>query len=279
MGILAVIIAGSVLMAQATPSHRTGTTTVKASPGTLVRWSVPGTKRCAVGKRSWAAVQESCYYPIDLEQAPGTLLVRRYGAGTPASARITVLPAQPEKQEIVLEDIPQAHPSSADRRRNARDQALVAKLWTKREGPARFTLPLTPPASPLPDGKGFGALWMFNNPPGTSEVHTGVDYALASGTPVKAVADGTVAIAEDLFFAGKAILIDHGNGLVSIYFHLSELQVEAGQDVKRGETIGLVGSTGRVTGPHLHLGIRWHGSRVDPQMLFEDPAKIPAVSQ
>jgi murein DD-endopeptidase MepM/ murein hydrolase activator NlpD len=279
VGILAVIIAGSVLMAQATPFPRTGTTTVEASPGTLVRWSVPGTKRCAIGKRSWAAVQESCYYPIDLEQAAGTMLVRRYGAGAPDSARITVQPAKPEKQEIVLEDIPQAHPSSADRRRNARDQALVAKLWTKREGPARFTLPLTPPASPLPDGKGFGSLWMFNNPLGSSELHTGVDYALATGTPLKAVADGTVAIAEDLFFAGKAILIDHGNGLVSMYFHLSELQVQAGQDVKRGETIGLVGSTGRVTGPHLHLGIRWHGLRVDPQMLFEDPAKILAVSQ
>lgn len=250
---------------------------LEVAAGNMVRWSVPGTKRCAAGKRSWAALQETCYYPIDLEQAAGVLRVRRYGAGAPAAASVKVVAPAPEKQDIVLEDIPQAHPSAADRRRNARDQALVSKLWVKREGPARFTLPLAPPASPLPEGNGFGSMWVFNTPPGSSELHTGVDYALPAGTPLKAVADGTVAIAEDLFFAGKSVFIDHGNGLVSMYFHLSEIRVQANQDVKGGETIGLVGATGRVTGPHLHLGIRWHGLRVDPQLLFGDPAKIPPV--
>jgi murein DD-endopeptidase MepM/ murein hydrolase activator NlpD len=91
------------------------------------------------------------------------------------------------------------------------------------------------------------------------------------------VADGTVVIAEDLFFTGKAVFIDHGDGLVSMYFHFSELKVQAGQDVKKGETLGLVGSTGRATGPHLHLGVRWHGARIDPQILLDDPAKIPAI--
>ena len=62
-----------------------------------------------------------------------------------------------------------------------------------------------------------------------------------------------------------------------MYFHLAEPKVKAGQVVKQGETIGAVGSTGRVTGPHLHLGMRWHGARVDPALLFGDPAKIPAI--
>jgi murein DD-endopeptidase MepM/ murein hydrolase activator NlpD len=88
-----------------------------------------------------------------------------------------------------------------------------------------------------------------------------------------------VVVAEDLFFTGNAVFVDHGNGLVGMYFHLSEIKVQAGQDVKKGETLGLVGATGRVTGPHLHLGIRWHDARIDPQALLADPAKIPAFGQ
>jgi murein DD-endopeptidase MepM/ murein hydrolase activator NlpD len=190
---------------------------------------------------------------------------------------IKVLTAVYDRQDIALADIPQAKPSAGDLQRNARDQALVARLWTKREGPSQFTLPLARPASPLAAGKGFGAIWMFNSPPGSSELHSGSDYALSAGTPLAAVADGTVLLAKDLFFAGNAVFIDHGDGLVSMYFHLAELKVRTGQAIEKGETIGLAGSTGRLTGPHLHLGIRWHGARIDPALLFADPAKIPAT--
>jgi Peptidase family M23 len=251
---------------------------IEAVPGTLVRWSVPGTKRCGMGGRSWAALQETCYYPIDLLQKPGLIKVSRRGVGPAKFAQVSVGPASYGTQEIELGDIPQAHPSPEDLRRNTRDQALVAKVWARREGPARFTLPLGMPATPLSEAKGFGAKWIFKGQPGSAEDHSGVDYALAAGTPVAALADGTVVIAEDLFFTGKAVFIDHGDGLISMYFHFSELKVQAGQDVKRGETLGLVGSTGRATGPHLHLGVRWHDARIDPQPLLEDPAKIPAIT-
>jgi hypothetical protein len=252
---------------------------IEALPGALVRWSVPGTKRCGMGSRSWAALRETCYYPIDLMQAPATLRVSRHGAGAPAYARIAVLASSHVREDIVLGAIPQANPSPADLRRNTRDQALVGKVWTRPEGPARFTLPLGPPASALPEGKGFGAEWVFDGKPESSEVHSGADYALAAGTSVTAVADGTVALSEDLFFAGNAVFVDHGDGLVSMYFHLSELKVQAGQDVKKGEVLGLVGSTGRVTGPHFHMGVRWHDARIEPRLLFEDPARIPAIGQ
>jgi murein DD-endopeptidase MepM/ murein hydrolase activator NlpD len=135
-----------------------------------------------------------------------------------------------------------------------------------------------PSATPLPEGKDFGAKWVFGVKPGSSEDHSGVDYALAAGTPVAALADGTVVIAEDLFFTGKAVFIDHGDGLISMYFHFSDLKVQAGQDVKKGEILGLVGSTGRASGPHLHLGVRWHGARINPEPLLVDPAKIPAIT-
>lgn len=249
---------------------------LEALPGSIVRWSQPGTKTCGMGKLTWPALLETCYYPIDLEQKPGVLRVSRRGVGV-AYAQISVLPAAYGREDIALGDIAQAHPSWANLRQNERDQALVRKVWTRRTAPARFTLPLGPPSSPLPEGNGFGAEWVFNGKPDSAELHSGADYPLPAGTPVVAVADGTVAIAQELFFAGNAVFIDHGDRLVSMYFHLGELKVRAGQDVKKGDALGVVGSTGRTTGPHLHLGMRWHGSRIDPQLLLNDPAKIPAI--
>ena len=252
---------------------------VEALQGTLVRWSVPGTKRCGMGGRSWAALQETCYYPVDMLHAPGLVRVSRTGVGRPEFAHIRVTATSYGSQDIQLGDIPQANPSRADLRRNARDQALLGKVWARREGPARFTLPLGAPIMPLPEGKGFGVKWIFNGKPEAWEIHSGVDYALGPGTPVLALADGTVVVAEDLFFTGNAVFIDHGDGLVGMYFHLSEIKVQAGQEIKKGEVLGLAGSTGRVTGPHLHLGVRWHDARIDPQPLLHDPAKIPAIGQ
>jgi murein DD-endopeptidase MepM/ murein hydrolase activator NlpD len=232
-----------------------------------------------MGGRSWAALQETCYYPIDVSHALGLVRVSRRGVGPARFARISVGASSYGTEDIQLGDIPQANPQAADLRRNAHDQALLAKVWARREGPAGFTLPLGPPAEPLPEAKGFGAKWIFNGRPDSSEVHSGVDYARGPGTPILALADGVVVVAEDLFFTGNAVFIDHGDGLVSMYFHLSEIRVQVGQDVKKGETLGLVGSTGRATGPHLHLGVRWHDARIDPQLLLQDPAKIPAFGQ
>ena len=250
--------------------------TVSAAPGTLLRWSVPGTKRCSMNKRSWPALQETCYYPIDLLHKPGLIKITRWGRGPGESAHISVEPSQYETQEINLGDIPQANPSPNDLRRDAREQALLNTVWKRKEGPARFTLPLGPPAHPLPDGKDFGAKRVFNGK-AAAQPHTGADYATPVNTPVLAVADGTVVVAKDLFFPGNAVFIDHGDGLITMSFHLSEIKVKAGQQVKKGDTVGLVGTTGRSTGPHLFFGVRWHDARINPQFLLKDPAKIPAV--
>lgn len=260
-------------LASAAPPTRAA---VSANPGTLVRWSVPGTKRCAMSGRSWEALQETCYYPIDLLQKPAVVEVVRIGASGRERARIRVESHTYGSENLDLGDIPQANPSPEDLKRNAGDQARVARVWSRKEGPARFTLPLGPPANPLPPPKTFGWNRSFNGKP-AAQPHMGADYALPTGTPLAAVADGTVVLAEDLFYPGNAIFIDHGNGLITMYFHLSEVSVASGQEVKKGEKIGLVGSTGRATGPHLYFGARWHKTRIDPQFLLEDPAKIPAI--
>jgi murein DD-endopeptidase MepM/ murein hydrolase activator NlpD len=231
-----------------------------------------------MNKRSWPALGETCYYPIDLLQKPGIIRITRWGRGAGETSNISVEPDTYGTQEIELGDIPQANPSPKDLRRNSKERELLNKAWTRKEGPAKFTLPLGPPAIPLPEGRDFGVKRIFNGKP-AAQPHTGADYATPLGTKVRAVADGTVVIAEDLFFPGNAVFIDHGDGLISMSFHLSEIKVKAGQQVNKGDTIGLVGTTGRSTGPHLFFGVRWHSARINPKFLLKDPARIPAVSQ
>jgi murein DD-endopeptidase MepM/ murein hydrolase activator NlpD len=248
---------------------------ITASPGTVVRWTEPGTKRCSMKLRSWAAVGDTCYYPIDLEQKPGAIDVSRTSTRKHLG-RITVEAYDYGTQEIELPDIPQAHPSAADLRRDARERVLLGRAFSRKEGPPQFTLPLGPPARPLPKGKSFGVHRVFNGKP-AANLHNGIDYPVPVDSPVLAVADGRVVLAEDLFFAGNAVLIDHGDGLISEYFHLSSIKVKTGDDVKKGHTVGHVGATGRATGPHLFFGVRWHDARIDPQFVLEDPVKIPAL--
>ena len=252
--------------------------TVSAAPGTLVRWTAPGTTRCSMKGRSWAALHETCYYPIDLLQKPALITIARWGTGQRDLAHISVVPSDYGTESIDLPNIPQANPSPEDLKRDSRDQVLLSRVWSRKEGPPRFALPLGAPADPLPKGKSFGVKRVFNGKP-APHLHTGADYATPVGTPVLAVADGTVVVAKDMFFEGNAVFIDHGNGLISMYFHLSEVKAQAGQEVKKGHTLGRVGSTGRATGPHLFFGVRWHDARIDPEFLLEDPGKIPAVDR
>lgn len=100
--------------------------------------------------------------------------------------------------------------------------------------------------------------------------HRGLDLRAPTGTAVEAVADGRVILAESHYYAGNSMYIDHGNGVISLYFHLSKFDVSKGEIVKRGQIIGRAGNTGRATGPHLHLSISVQGQLVDPAPLFEE---------
>lgn len=113
----------------------------------------------------------------------------------------------------------------------------------------------------------FGSRRVINGQP--RKPHSGEDIAAPEGTPVLAMNDGMVRLTADHFFSGKGVIVDHGLGLFSMYFHLSSVDVEHGQVVKKGQVIGKVGSTGRATGPHLHWGVRLNGSRVDPYSLLD----------
>jgi murein DD-endopeptidase MepM/ murein hydrolase activator NlpD len=255
--------------------------TISAAPGTLVRWTAPGATRCGMRGRAWAALEGTCYYPIDLLDKPGPIAIAIWGTGqNPAPkklARIVVEATDYGTEEIALPDIPQANPSRDDLRRDARDRALLGKIWTTKEGPAKFTLPLGPPVRPMSVGKSFGVKRVYNGKV-AEQAHMGSDYDSPVGSPILAVAAGTVVFANEMFFEGNAVFIDHGDGLISMYFHLLDIKVQAGQEVTKGETLGREGATGRATGPHLWFGVRWHDARIDPKFLLEAPSKIPAVS-
>jgi murein DD-endopeptidase MepM/ murein hydrolase activator NlpD len=122
---------------------------------------------------------------------------------------------------------------------------------------------VTPVEGPITSA--FGLRRILNNEPRSP--HSGVDIGAPEGTEVGACNDGIVVFVQELYLCGKTIIIDHGFGLYSMYFHLLETRVKEGDSVQVGDCIGLVGATGRVTGPHLHWGIRLLGARVDPHSL------------
>jgi murein DD-endopeptidase MepM/ murein hydrolase activator NlpD len=115
-------------------------------------------------------------------------------------------------------------------------------------------------------GTGFGARRVINGQPRAP--HSGIDFAAPVGTPVLAANRGRVALVGEFFFPGRLVILDHGLGLYTLYFHLDTIAVTEGQLVARGETLGTVGMTGRVTGPHLHFGAQVGAARIDPAALL-----------
>jgi murein DD-endopeptidase MepM/ murein hydrolase activator NlpD len=131
---------------------------------------------------------------------------------------------------------------------------ITTELWL---GKGFFILPSSGEAVP-----NFGERRIFNNKPRSP--HRGIDIKVPYGTPVKASNSGRVVLASDLYFAGKTVIIDHGMSVFTMYCHFSKFRVKRGKLVKKGEIIGEIGATGRVTGPHLHWGVKVSGISVDP---------------
>ncbi|MCL2369265.1 MAG: M23 family metallopeptidase [Alphaproteobacteria bacterium] len=115
---------------------------------------------------------------------------------------------------------------------------------------------------------GYGFRRVVNGTP--RRRHLGVDFAAPTGTPAKAIADGVITLADYMFFNGKSVYIKHGHGMSSSYMHLHTIDVNVGDVVKRGQVIGTIGNTGRSTGPHLHLGVYWRQSGLDPMLLLQN---------
>jgi murein DD-endopeptidase MepM/ murein hydrolase activator NlpD len=138
----------------------------------------------------------------------------------------------------------------------------LSRVTPEREWSGKFAEPATATISDV-----FGSQRIFNGK--TSSPHLGLDFRVPSGTPVEAMNEGTVLLARPLYFEGNFVVLDHGQGLLTLYLHLSEFKVKEGDHVKRGQVIGLSGGTGRATGPHLHVAFRWQGTYLDPAKLMQ----------
>jgi murein DD-endopeptidase MepM/ murein hydrolase activator NlpD len=268
-----VTLAASLLALTLAASGPAAEPAAQVPPGSVVRWPGDGLESCAMGNRSWPPLGGACLYAIDLLRGEGTVALDRTRAGRreSLSVRVGSYPYPVQRLTLPKEKVDLSPENLARVRRESRE---IGRLWA-RTGKRQFTLPLHPPLDPLPAGGRFGSRRVINGQP--KSPHSGADYTAAAGQPILAVADGVVALADDHFFAGNSVFIDHGDGLVSMYFHMRRMRVEEGQRVRRGQVIGEVGATGRVTGPHLHFGLRWHRARIDPALLLSDPGGLPTV--
>jgi len=208
---------------------------------------------------------------IDLDVRPGPIAWRvtrpsaAKNGGALAAGAVTVrartFPTQPLTLPKGMVDLDAPTLARVETEREELKAALGAgaaeRLW---RGPFRI-----PVDGGQPTG-GFGLRRVLNGQPRSP--HTGYDWAAPAGTPVLASNAGRVALVAEHFFAGRNVILDHGLGLFTLYFHLTEARVARGELVTGGQVIGTVGATGRVTGAHLHFAVLLNGARVDPEALL-----------
>jgi murein DD-endopeptidase MepM/ murein hydrolase activator NlpD len=228
----------------------------------------------SLGSRSLAffpyAGGQAAVVGIDLESKPGPerwrLAVLEPGREPRTlTGKITIHPRAFSVQRLTLPtgmvdldpETERRAVSEGERLRTLYRTITPERLWR-----GRFVRPVAGPEPP----SGFGARRIINGKPRAP--HSGADYAAERGTSVVAANSGRIALVADYFFPGRLVVVDHGLGLYTLYFHLDSVAVTDGETVDRGQRLGTVGATGRATGPHLHFGAQVGGARIDPAALL-----------
>ena len=212
------------------------------------------------GKQNWLAV-----LGISLDAKIGThQLIIKNASGKKLIEEFSVKPHKYRTQHLTIPNKNKVNPNKKSMKRIEREFLLKKKLRkTYTVGTPHFNF--IKPVSGRDSGR-FGLRRILNKQ--KRNPHSGMDIAAVEGKPVKATESGRVLFAGDLFFTGNVIYLDHGNGLLSLYAHLSKINVKEGQIIKRGDIIAKVGKTGRVTGAHLHWSVYLNGNAVDPALFL-----------
>lgn len=223
------------------------------------------------GEQPLAVVQDKgrwfALLGIPLDTLPGEMEISVFAGSNAAIKNVAVRVKNYPEQRLTIKDKRKVEPNPDDLARIERETTITEAV--KRNFSA--TAPLTDFALPAngPLSSRFGLRRIFNGLP--RNPHAGLDVAVGTGAPIKAPADGVVTNTGDYFFNGNTVFIDHGQGLISAYMHLSRIDVRHGQPVKKGEILGAVGATGRVTGPHLHWAVILNNTPVDPELFLSRP--------
>ena len=203
------------------------------------------------------------FMPVDVNTTPGNYKLFVNAGKDIFPSSVTV---QSKEFKTIHLTLPEGKVTlSPENQKRATDEAeLLNNIWRlnnnkKWNGP--FSKPLSTETSTE-----FGVKRIMNKK--KTSVHRGMDFRGKEGTPVKSLNAGTVALNKDLFYGGNTLIVDHGMGLYSVYMHLSEFKAAKGDKVAKGQTVGLVGMSGRATGPHLHLSVKLNGVSVNPESLF-----------
>jgi murein DD-endopeptidase MepM/ murein hydrolase activator NlpD len=215
----------------------------------------------AVSDGEWRAL-----VGIDLDVKPGTYPVS-VQAGSPEQHVVHDLVVAPRAFRTRRLTVDEAFvtPPASEQERIAREAALLERVWTSPPRAPLWTGAFVRPV-PQPANSAFGTRSIFNGKP--RNAHGGADFLSPAGTPVHAPNAGRVAVARNLYFSGNTVVLEHGAGLFSMLAQLSAIEVAEGDTVVAGQVVGLVGATGRVTGPHLHWAVRAGGGRIDPLSLL-----------
>ena len=217
--------------------------------------------------RSWSG-----WTLVALDQEPGPASVGATGAladGTAVTGTLAVtIRAKPFPEERLTVESKYVEPPPEVAARLERERARLAEVYASRREPAPASAAFTRPVPGEPTAI-FGTRRLYNGEPRSP--HPGLDLRAGTGTPVHVSGNGVVSLAQDLYYSGQTVIVDHGGGLFTVYAHLSRIDVEEGQTVTAGQLVGLSGATGRVTGPHLHWGAKIGDRPFDPTALL-DPA-------
>ena len=238
-----------------------GVALVDLGPATTARPAARFNDRPALVRQRDGRWQAVVGLPLGLDARTHTLSVTPAG-GKPGQRSINVAAKAYAEQHLTIKNKRKVNPNAEDMKRitaeRVRINAALASWTNLAEPDLDFTSPLDGPRS-----DSYGKRRFFNEQP--RRPHGGMDIAMPAGRPIVAAADGLVTETGDFFFNGNTVFLDHGQGLMTLYMHLERIDVEPGQVVVKGQRIGAVGATGRVTGPHLHLSVRLNGTYVDPQ--------------
>ncbi|MDC0559400.1 M23 family metallopeptidase [bacterium] len=247
-----------------------------AVPGGIYVWAIPqGATTVTYADQPVMKVAEHALIGLPITLAPGPQSLVYQQNGRTLRHHFEVFDKTYSEQHITLENKAMVNPPAETLARIRNESTRQRRLYESFSPPVDlrggFEQPLTGVITSL-----FGHRRFFNGQ--ARNPHSGLDIAADSGTTIHAAGNGSITLSDDLYFNGKTLFIDHGQGLVTMYCHMSELLVKSGETVNKGQAIGLVGATGRATGPHLHWSVSLNGTRVDPALFMQVLNTITSAS-